>query len=151
MAHSPEYEAWRNMKNRCYLPSYPNYKNWGGRGVRVCDDWLNSFQSFYDYIGPKPKGTYLDRIDNDGDYEPGNVRWATPQQQFLNRRRPTGSTQSSSPYRGVFMSNGKWVASITVDYRVHRSRPFATAKEAAIEWNKMATLYRGGDAILLDI
>jgi len=74
------------MKHRCLNPANPNWKNYGGRGIRVCDEWLASFDAFYAYVGDPPEGMSLDRIDNDGNYEPGNVRWATMEQQLANRR-----------------------------------------------------------------
>jgi hypothetical protein len=80
------YRAWQSMKTRCYNQNTPYYPRWGGRGIRVCDEWLNDFYAFLDYVGPKPSPDYsLDRIDNNGHYEPGNVRWASPQQQNDNR------------------------------------------------------------------
>ena len=85
----PEYRTWYGMIQRCTNPKVNNYKNYGGRGIKVCDEWRNSFQAFYDYIGPRPEPKHLysiDRINNDGDYEPGNVRWATAKEQANNKR-----------------------------------------------------------------
>lgn len=78
------------MKKRCYNPKDEHFKYWGARGIAVCDEWLQSFQAFYDYVSQLPhfgeKGYTLDRINNDGNYEPGNVRWATAKEQIHNRR-----------------------------------------------------------------
>ena len=89
MSHTPEYEAWKSMKNRC-RPDYPVKKTnrlYGGRGIRVCEEWKKSFVSFLECVGNRPSPFHsLDRIDVNGDYESGNVRWATKKQQSRNTR-----------------------------------------------------------------
>ena len=81
MSRSSIYRRWNGMKQRCNNPKATAYKNYGGRGITICDEWQNSFQAFYDYVSKLPHygepGYSLDRIDNDGNYEPGNVRWTT--------------------------------------------------------------------------
>lgn len=91
MTKTPTFIAWMGMKARCYSVHYPGYKCYGGRGISVHPDWDNSengFQNFYDYMGPKPTPEHsIDRYPNkDGNYEPGNVRWATPKEQQRNKR-----------------------------------------------------------------
>ena len=83
-----EYGIWRSMKDRCLNSNCSRYVYYGGRGICICDEWIKSFESFYKYIGPKPfSGASVDRIDNNGNYEPGNVRWATKLQQSANTRK----------------------------------------------------------------
>lgn len=78
------------MIRRCYDPRYEKFKNYGGRGITVCHRWLQSFANYYADTGDRPaSGLTLDRIDNDGNYEPGNVRWATFSEQNMNKRKPT--------------------------------------------------------------
>lgn len=69
MSKTPEYKAWARIKDRCFNKNLHNYKNWGGRGITMCDEWLNSFDNFYADMGPRPSSTHsLDRINNDGNY-----------------------------------------------------------------------------------
>jgi hypothetical protein len=86
MERTPEYSSWQAMKARTLNPSNPAYARYGGRGITVHPGWIHDFMAFYEHIGPRPAGRTLDRINNDGNYEPGNVRWATPSEQAFNRR-----------------------------------------------------------------
>lgn len=89
--HTPEYRAWLQMRNRCYRPNHTGYKYWGGRGIVVCTRWKDSFEAFFADMGLKPSPKHsLDRINNDGNYEPNNCRWATPAEQVANRRPING-------------------------------------------------------------
>lgn len=87
---TPTYQAWAAMKNRCLCKTSRDYPRWGGRGIRVCDQWIASFENFLADMGPRPSGKHsLDRIDNNGNYVPGNVRWATWKEQQSNRSSTT--------------------------------------------------------------
>lgn len=87
MAAHPLNATWHSMIRRCHDPEHPSYFDYGARGITVCDRWRESFVRFVVDMGPKPTPTHsLDRINNDGDYEPGNVRWATRAEQRANQR-----------------------------------------------------------------
>lgn len=84
---SPEYRAWNNMRNRCSNPKVNHYQDYGGRGIRVCARW-QIFENFLADMGRRPSPLYtLERMDNDGNYEPGNCKWATRYEQQHNKRR----------------------------------------------------------------
>lgn len=87
-----EYLCWVNIKNRCYNPKSTNFEHWGGRGITMFSSWVSNYQAFLNYIlftiGRAPGPEYsIDRINNDGNYEPGNLRWATRSQQNSNQRK----------------------------------------------------------------
>jgi hypothetical protein len=110
MSFAPLYSTWLGMKHRCQNPKNPSYERYGGKGIKVCDRWLR-LKTFCSDMGDKPSAKHtLDRINSNGDYEPGNCRWATPEQQAINKgirkNNRTGVT-------GVFVGRtGKFVASI---------------------------------------
>lgn len=85
------HNTWITIRRRCRDTKHPSFKNYGGRGIKVCDEWQNSYEAFRDYMlsecGERPEGYSIDRIDNDGDYEPGNVKWSSRSEQARNQRR----------------------------------------------------------------
>jgi hypothetical protein len=115
--HSPEYAAWRAMRERCNNPSHPAYRNYGGRGITVCNRWL-TFENFLVEMGLRPEGKSLDRYpNNDGNYEPGNCRWATTIEQHNNTRNNHLLT-----FQGMTKNVGEWAVFFGIPHRILRCR-----------------------------
>lgn len=110
MSASREYSAWQGLKNRCNAPNSHSYENYGGRGIKVHPRWQDSFEAFYSDMGECPDGYTIDRINNDGDYEPGNCRWADRNVQQFNRRTPKNSLTGVTGVRQRV--DGRWLASL---------------------------------------
>jgi hypothetical protein len=103
LTHTPIYKVWANMKQRCTNPKNKNYADYGGRGIQVCERWMSSFKAFYEDFGKDwLPGLTIERIDNDGSYEPGNVRWATMREQRQNMRP---DKLSSTGHRYVYRNS----------------------------------------------
>jgi DNA-directed RNA polymerase subunit RPC12/RpoP len=83
---TPTYSSWQAMKARCLNKTNKDYPRWGGKGITICKEWIDSYSAFRDYMGERPANMTIDRIDNSKGYEPGNVRWATALMQGENRR-----------------------------------------------------------------
>lgn len=87
LSHTRAHGIWKAAKQRCFNPNAHNYRHYGGRGITMCDRWATSFEAFFSDMGECPPGLSLERIDHEGDYEPGNCRWATQAEQVRNTRR----------------------------------------------------------------
>lgn len=107
-----EYHVWGAMKQRCYYIGYHHYKDYGGRGITVCQRWLDSFQNFIDDMGmaPSPKHS-LDRIDTNGNYEPSNCKWSTVEEQRNNMRR-----NLVIDYIGKRQTLSQWCTELGINY-----------------------------------
>lgn len=130
MSHSLEYKVWDAMRQRCSNPKNSHYDNYGGRGITVCDEWMQSFEAFYRDMGPRPSPRHtIDREDNDGNYEPGNCRWITQKEQTNNTRRNLNFT-----YKGETKTLKEWSETLgfnyhNVKYRIHNGMLFEVAIE----------------------
>ena len=126
-----EFRAWRQMRSRCYNPRMNGYENYGGRGIKVCDAWVDSFENFLADMGTKPTSRHsLDRINNDGNYEPANCKWATKLEQDNNRR-----TNRFISFMGRRMTIAQWARRIGISVVTLNSR-FQRG------WSKTAALSR---------
>lgn len=143
----PLYQTWVDMLGRCENPKYSNYHLYGGRGIRVCSGWRN-FDDFKAAMGPKPEGKWsVDRIDNGGDYEPGNVRWATQTEQCRNQR---GNVLVS--LRGTVKTAAEWCIDLSITpstayYRMRKGPKLGMSHEEALlstpeEFRRLSRLYK---------
>lgn len=137
MSGTTEYRAWNQMIQRCDNPKCLAYPLYGGRGISVCDRW-RKFIYFFEDIGPKPSPELtLERIDNEGDYEPGNVKWDTPQSQSRNKRL---RRNNKSGYAGISLKkNGLYLVRIYVERKEIRIGLFLTLEDA-IEARRLAEI-----------
>lgn len=131
------YSMWRGIKQRCYNKNCKCFDRYGGRGISLCDGWLTNFKVFYDYVISLPNygevGMTLDRIDNNGNYEPGNLRWANMHMQTANRNI---QKRSKTGYIGVTLDKGRYRWKLTVNKKRHVRHGFDSAKNAADDRTK---------------
>jgi hypothetical protein len=136
---TPTYNAFYQTKNRCTNTNNSRYRDYGGRGIKMCDRWAGNggYRNFLEDMGERPEGMTLDRIDNNGNYEPSNCRWATYQQQSLNKR---AYKNNKTGITGVYKHLGiYWVAAtrhkgkLTVKYCKTRDEAIAARLKAELE------------------
>ena len=133
------YNTWRAMMRRCYNSNDKDYPRWGGRGIIVYAPW-HDYAAFAKDVG-EPEGTEtFDRIDPNGSYVPGNVRWATPTVQARNTRLPKTNKTGSV---GVLLHNNRYYAQITVKKKKFYSKVFCTIEDAAIARKELERLHWG--------
>lgn len=116
-AHPTEHVIWRTMIARCHNPRSKDYRNYGGRGIRVCPEWRQSFATFFADMGERPAGMQIDRRDNDGPYAPDNCRWATVAVNAQNRRTTCWLTLD-----GVTLHLRGWAQRTGLSHQVIRHR-----------------------------
>lgn len=116
-----EYQSWLHAKLRCTDKTDSQWPNYGGRGIRMCDEWLESFTAFFEHVGKCPSRHHqIDRINNNGNYEPGNVKWSTRRQQARNRRTTKlTDAQVDEVYRRAVA--GERTTDLANEYGIHQS------------------------------
>lgn len=119
MSGTPIYTKWVSMKDRCMNPLNSAYSSYGGRGIRICDEWINSFENFYEWAisSGYSEGMTIDRINNNGNYEPTNCRWTDLKTQANNTRRNHYLT-----YKGKTKSLAEWAEIKKINYSTLRAR-----------------------------
>lgn len=149
LSESRLYRIWKNMRQRCINPKASKYELYGGRGVKVCNKWLNSFLGFFEDVGMPPSDKHqLDRINSDGNYVKENVRWVLPR---INSIKVRARKNKKCPYKGVvvhFKRNKPYQARITFFGKTQSLGYFKTAEEAAARYNLFAANYFGENAVL---
>lgn len=146
MVRTPIHNAWINIKARTGNPKSQYFYCYGGRGIKMYQSWANDFMQFYNYvidtIGDRPTKLHsIDRVNNDGNYEPGNIRWATPQQQARNHR----NVRNTSGYKGVSWkrANNKWQSAIRHNGKSVYLGLFETPQDAYLAYKRAALNFYG--------
>lgn len=117
MTGTPTIRSWKEIKTRCYNPKRKDWPNYGGKGIKVCDRWKDSFLNFFEDMGERPNGHTLDRLDNNNDYCKENCRWATPKMQALNSSRSI-----KIEHNGIIDSISGWARRLNIDRKLIRRR-----------------------------
>lgn len=130
MTDTSEYSIWTDIKKRCTKPSHTHYARYGGRGISICDRWAESFAAFYADMGPRPSVSHqIDRINNNGNYEPSNCRWATRRENMLNTGRAMFAEYQGKQVHLKDLAILTGVKYGTLYYRFKRNQPLLTKKE----------------------
>lgn len=156
LSYHPLFGRWYRMVRRCTNPREAGYKNYGGRGISVCEAWIDPavYIAYVEQeLGPQPSSSYsIDRIDNDGDYEPGNIRWATRSVQCSNQRQRTspGYPVGITGYKGVKLHKptGRFAARLHIGGRQISLGYFDSALDAARAYDAAAWQHHGSRARL---
>lgn len=120
MTYQREWKSWTGLKSRCYTKTDHHYRYYGGRGIRVCERWRESFLNFFEDMGTCPKGFTIERINNDGNYEPSNCRWASKRDQCRNRRNNVRLTLNGETHILSDWASIRGIPKRTLEYRHHK-------------------------------
>jgi hypothetical protein len=121
----PLYSVWQGMLRRCDNPNLKQWGDYGGRGISVCERWKHDFRAFVSDMGPRPAGAFIDRTDNDGNYEPSNCRWVTRRQSQRNQRVTRWVEVEGVRHRAVDLSDISGLKTDTIVERAQRGLTYA--------------------------
>ena len=136
-SNSGAYNSYHHMKTRCYNPKSDYYHLYGGRGITVCDPWLNSFENFFKDMGERPKGCTIDRINPNGNYEPSNCRWATNKEQGRNKRTTVIDEDVASYIKGYLVKelHESWISIPKLAKRLGISKSIIYSIKSGRSWS----------------
>ena len=150
MSKLPEYKVWKGMKKRCYNKNDKRYNHYGERGIVVCEKWKDNFPAFYEDVGPRPSDKHsVGRIDNNGNYEPGNVQWEVVEQQARNHQL---QSNNATGFVGIKLRSRQigtgtyttYTATVTYPEKKRKSKDFSVDKYGKEKALEMALKWRSG-------